>query len=490
MRHRSLRTRLVVSLVLVAAGALLLAGVLSVFLVRRGEERATVADATHKADNISSNLDSLRQQLEGVPGSGTAPRLRDALDQLRSSVRVSDARVVFITPNGDIATLDELPPLLANALRAGDPNVGQLLVLPEDLTREQVRTDALLAGERVVVRRPNSVFVATPIGTIRRRGTFTAAVVIGEPVDHDAARRAAFAVLLAGGVALLLSFAAATWLARRLTRPLADIEQTARAVAAGDLDARVSVDRSTDAELAAVAAALNRMAADLADARHAERTFLQAVSHDLRTPLTSIRGYAEALADGTLDASDDDARRRAAAVIATESRRLERLVRDLLDLSRLDAHEFTLRPRPCDAATVVRETAVGFAPRATELGLAFEVAAPDPIPADLDAERLGQIVANLTENALKYARSRVDVRVDHTDRSVTVRVRDDGPGIPVDEQARVFERLYLARNGNGRAIGNGLGLAIVRELARAMGGDVRLERSDPTGSEFSATVGL
>lgn len=489
MRHRSLRTRLVVSFVLVAAGALVLAGSLSVFLVRRGAERATVADAKHKADNITANLASLRQQLEALPTSRPAPRLRDALDQLRSSVRVSDARIVFITPGGAIAALTDLPPAFANALRAGDPNVEALLVLPDGLTAPQVRTDALLAGARVVVRRSGSVFVATPIGTIRRRGTFTAAVVLAEPVDQDAARRAGVAVLLAGGVALLLSFAAATWLARRLTRPLADIERTARAVAAGDLDARVSVERGADAELAAVAAALNRMAADLADARLSERTFLQAVSHDLRTPLTSIRGYAEALADGTLDAGDDDARRRAAAVIATEARRLERLVRDLLDLSRLDAHEFTLRPRPCDAARVVRETADGFLPRASEVGIALAVDAGDPIAADVDPERLGQIVANLTENALKYARTRVDVGVAQADGRVTVSVRDDGPGIPPAEQARVFERLYLARNGSGgRAIGTGLGLAIARELARAMGGDVGLVRSDASGSEFTATV--
>src|SRR3954469_23222164 len=133
MRHRTLRTRLVVSFVLVAAGALVLAGALSVFLVRRGAERATVADAKHKADNISNNVDSLRQQLTEPAVVLRGPRLRDALDQLRSSMRVSDPRVVFITPSGAIAKLDDLPPVLANALRAGDPNVEELLVLPRGL---------------------------------------------------------------------------------------------------------------------------------------------------------------------------------------------------------------------------------------------------------------------------------------------------------------------------------------------------------------------
>ncbi len=136
----------------------------------------------------------------------------------------------------------------------------------------------------------------------------------------------------------------------------------------------------------------------------------------------------------------------------------------------------------------MRETANGFAPRAGEIGVALAIDAPPAVDADLDHERLGQIVANLVENALKYARTRVDVGVRDAPGSVTVIVHDDGPGIAPDEQAKVFERLYLARNGNGRAIGTGLGLAIVRQLARAMGGDVQLQRSDPTGTTFVATV--
>ena len=111
-----------------------------------------------------------------------------------------------------------------------------------------------------------------------------------------------------------------------------------------------------------MAKALNVMAEQLEAARGSERAFLLNVSHDLRTPLTSIRGYAEALADGTLDGEDPQARRRAAGVIMSESRRLERLVRDLLDLSRLDSHQFSLRPRPVDARTVVRDAVEAFRP--------------------------------------------------------------------------------------------------------------------------------
>ena len=202
------------------------------------------------------------------------------------------------------------------------------------------------------------------------------------------------------------------------------------------------------------------MASDLDSARQAERSFLQAVSHDLRTPLTSIRGYAEALADGTVDATDEQARVRAAEVITAESRRLERLVRDLLDLSRLDsarvlaaAAAVRRRSGSCDDSRRICATGPVVGRRVSQ--------APGTVAesADLDPERFGQIIANLVENTLKYARTRVTVTLDADDRAVTVTVADDGAGIPEAEQAHVFERLYTARSAPGRPVGTGLGLA-------------------------------
>ena len=143
---------------------------------------------------------------------------------------------------------------------------------------------------------------------------------------------------------LLLAAGVAVWLARRLTRPIREIERAAAQLASGDLSGRADVPPGTDADLAALGDTLNTMAAQLEESRGSQRAFLLSISHDLRTPLTSIRGYAEALADGTLDDADPDARKRAATVIGAEARRLERLVRDLLDLSRLDSREFSLQP--------------------------------------------------------------------------------------------------------------------------------------------------
>ena len=180
--------------------------------------------------------------------------------------------------------------------------------------------------------------------------------------------------------------------------------------------------------------------------RHAghERAFLLSISHDLRTPLTSIQGYAEAIADGTVDRH----RRTASAprtVIETEARRLERLVADLLDLARLDAHQFSLDAAAHRRRDVVATTVAGFEPSARDFGVTLRVAPGDAAPADADPERLAQIVANLVENALKYATARRPVdgrRGRRRDRDPRRRRR---PGHPRPEHERVFERLYTAR---------------------------------------------
>ena len=227
------------------------------------------------------------------------------------------------------------------------------------------------------------------------------------------------------------------------------------------------------------------MASQLERARGSQRAFLLSISHDLRTPLTSIRGYAEALADGTLEDAEPDARKRAATVISAESRRLERLVHDLLDLSRLDSREFSLRSRPCDLAEIVADAADAFAPQAQALGLRLRSSSRAALPVALDPERLAQIVANLVENALKYAASSIDVSANMVDAGHNeIIVTDDGPGIPADDLAHVFDRLYTVRSTPGRSVGTGLGLAIVRQLATAMGGVATVEAPPEGGTRF------
>ena len=224
---------------------------------------------------------------------------------------------------------------------------------------------------------------------------------------------------------------------------------------------------------------INSMAAELERSRGIERNFLLSVSHDLRTPLTSIRGFAEAIAEGA--APDHE---QAAAVITAEARRLERLVRDLLDLAKLDARRFSLDVRPTDIGEVVAGTAEGFRPAAQDAGVALTVDAPALAdqPAYADPDRLAQVVANLVENALKYAAGNIRVGVAARDGFLVLWVDDDGPGIAAADLPHVFDRLYTAARAPARqGAGSGLGLAIVKELVDAMGGSVRAESQRGAG---------
>jgi signal transduction histidine kinase len=457
--HISLRTRLVIAMLVVAFGVLGLSYVATYGLVRRALQNNALTALQKRA----TELRNIAQDTSVA----ALPRQR-----LQLALRLTDIRVVLVRPNGAVI----------------DTGLTAAAGLPEPLTASDIRPDRLNAGEQVSGRRGSTVYLAVPTDTAARRGG-RYVVVATDTVDMSVLRKLFPLLLLAGLVVLGLAFAVAAWLARRLTRPIGEIERAARQLATGDLSARTKVPSSTDDELAALAGTLNDMAAQLEHARGSERAFLLSISHDLRTPLTSIRGYAEALADGTLDDADPDDRKRAASVIGAEARRLERLVRDLLDLSRLDSHQFSLNARPCDATEVVRDAAEAFAPKAHDLGVRLAVVPGASLPVDLDPERLAQIVANLVENALKYAESSVEVyAAPHGAGHVAVVVTDDGPGIPRDQLALVFERLYTVRDKPGRAVGTGLGLAIVRELAAKMGGRAWVDEGGNGGSQFVVSL--
>ncbi len=502
---RSLQHRLLISFIAIAAGSLLVAGTATVVFVRRGAQHAAVSDVQHKASNIQANLtklqDLLPRQGDATPTAlGTRRATRAAatlkglgvrlfLNELRATVQVSDARIL-IYRNGAVLSYDELNSTPRGRILVGnDPDARLLVSLPAGVSATDLRLAEVANNATSTLRQRDAVYLATQLH-IDGLGTGQAIVVLSETVDTAGVRRTTLAFLFSAAVALMFCVLVSVWLSRRLTRPLLAIESTAQAIAGGNLSARIVVDRTTDRELADVANTLNQMAHDLDAARNAERMFLQAVSHDLRTPLTSIRGYSEALADGTLDDADPPTRARAANVIRTEAQRLERLVRDLLDLSRLESREFSLRPRPCDAIEVVRTTTDGFRLQAEAAGITIEFAPGDrrTLASDLDPERLSQAVANLIENALKFAHVRVSVELSATDDEIAIVIHDDGLGIPVAAQHRVFERLYTTRGTPGRAVGTGLGLAIVNELATAMGGHCRLRESSEHGTAFELVI--
>jgi two-component system phosphate regulon sensor histidine kinase PhoR len=229
---------------------------------------------------------------------------------------------------------------------------------------------------------------------------------------------------------------------------------------------------------------------DITDLRRADqvrRDFVANVSHELRTPLTAIRGYVEALID---EPPDEDTSRRFLEIIARHTARMERLVRDLLRLARLEAHQETLDVVACDVQQLLHAVVGDLKPGADAKHQRISVdVAPDARQLTLDPAKLHDVVRNLVENASNYSPEGADVRVSASreDGTFTLKVADSGPGIPPEHLSRIFERFYRVDTSRAPG-GTGLGLAIVKHLVRLHGGTVTAENRAEGGALFTVTL--
>jgi signal transduction histidine kinase len=440
------RRRLTIAIVGAVAAALVLAGLGTLLLAGVGARRYAEADLRTQVEDITESLSDGGTIL---PEGADRPRL---LTALRAALRLEGVGLLVVTPSGEL--------------------VGEL---PDGVSLSAEEEAELVAGGTVSGQAGRLVYA----GATFERGDTTTVVVLSDRIAL-ALGGSVLWFLLAAAAVLALAVVVAARLSATLTEPLARAQETSHRLAAGDLTARVPEPPPTARdEVADLSRSINAMAGALERSRGLDQQFLLSVSHDLRTPLTSIRGYAEALADGTtVDAA------RAGAVILSESRRLDRLVRDLLELGRLDARLFSLEPVAVELDELVAACVEGFGPESEAAGVSVEVQA-SPVVVTGDPDRLAQVVANLLENALKHAASSVVVTVaaDAAAGRATVTVDDDGPGIAPEDRPHVFERLYVSRQSPARReVGSGLGLAIVRELVVAMGGVVGVDASPGGGA--------
>ncbi len=298
-----------------------------------------------------------------------------------------------------------------------------------------------------------------------------------KPVQQslDLARRYLW---LAGGVTLLLGTGLALALARSLTRPVLAMERATQAISRGDFSVRVPVGDGD--EIGRLGEAINQMSAQLSAFETRRREFLANVAHELRTPLSYIRGYTQAMAEGLV--TDPAERERYQRVVQDEAVRVGHLVDDLMDLAQMDEGQMAFDLIPLDLRVPVEQAAATIQPRAEEKGVALEIA----LPADLthppaDGSRIQQVVFNLLDNALRHTPSGGTIRVTASDdpAGVTVQVTDSGEGISPDLIPLIFERFQGRRAG-----GRGLGLAIARSIIRSHGGDVGVESRPGEGSTF------
>jgi signal transduction histidine kinase len=440
----------------------------AVFASQRAAVDATYRELRVSADEAANIIQERVEQQGPLAAIAELNRLLSGdqlsrtLAQIRRTAGGSEIAFGYIDSNGTLrtnASLFERVDLGGQTLREG----------------ETTRTTSS-TGELVVVI-PTTVTVG--------QGDVTLLVGLAReaPIVRLSDQGAGLLLLIAG--IAVAAAGAATLLAHQLAKRLEPLAEASRRVARGESGVRVpSMD---DPDLDEVGGAFNEMATELEVTRDREREFILGVGHDLRTPLTTIGGYAEALEAGGLEESE---LKRIGAVLGTQSRQLGRLIDDLSMLARLEQAEFGLRHEPVDVGAHVTEVVEGFRRRADELGVGLSVEAQPGMVVETDPDRLGQIAQNLVENALRHTpeTGTVNVEVESDDSSVVIVVADSGSGISPEDLPHVFDRYFVGRQRSVRKEGSGLGLSIVKGLVDRMGGSV--EADSQLGKGTTITVRL
>jgi signal transduction histidine kinase len=315
-----------------------------------------------------------------------------------------------------------------------------------------------------------------------------------DPIFRELMQPLGIALVIASAVSIAL----ATLVTRSVTRPLQHVAQAAQKITAGDYSQTVPVEGSS--EFKEVALNFNQMSQKVRDTQQSQRDFLANVTHELKTPLTSIQGFAQAIQDGA--AREPEAVRKSAAIIHDEATRMNRLVMELLELARIESGQIVMRREAVKLDLVLHSVIERLALRAQTSGVELQTEIVADLPALVgDGDRLAQILSNLIDNALKHTPSGGKVVVAARSLSgstavkrgtlraiggVEISVADTGPGIPAEDLSRIFERFYQVEKSRARSKEGslGLGLAIVKEIVAAHGGTIHAESIVGLGTKF------
>ena len=315
-------------------------------------------------------------------------------------------------------------------------------------------------------------------------GRVVGAVLLHIPVDRLTVRF--FSVLpqamLPAGISLLLGVVLAFLVARSQSRPIHEIESAVRAFSKGDLSRRVELN--CGGELQQLGNSINRMAGELSSMEESRRSFVANVSHELRSPMTSMKGYVQAMIDGVISEAD---RPKYLQVVLDETNRLTDLVKDLLDLSRLESGKFPMDIAPFDANEMMRRNLIRFGPRIDEKGIDVQVyLSDDPCYALGDVNRINQVISNFIDNAVKFMPAEGGVLTLGTVQEgnfVRFIVQDNGPGISPQDLPHIFDRFYKADKAHTAGMGTGLGLSICKFILQQHGSEAKVS-SRPGETSF------
>jgi signal transduction histidine kinase len=355
-------------------------------------------------------------------------------------------------------------------------------VVPQSsLDRHEVRRIRNTTTMELTIRGRRYLTVARPLSL---GDQLFGALVVAKPTSQLRSRSVTLIerLGLAFGGGVVVASLLGLYLTRRITRPLLALSGAADEVAGGNYGVELPRPRGSD-EISHLSTRFSDMAAKLAESEQLSRNFLMSVSHELRTPLTAIRGHVSALREGVID--DPDMRSQSLGVIEEEAMRLERLVGDVLDLAKLDAHRFTVLQEEVDMEHLSERAYAAFGEEARRRAINYKLSLEARPILVTDGDRVLQIIVNQLSNAFRWTPEggRIELRLSAENGSVSVAVADSGPGISAEERERIF-RPFWSRDGGG----TGLGLAIARELANALGGRIELQSEPGLGSRFELVL--
>lgn len=288
-------------------------------------------------------------------------------------------------------------------------------------------------------------------------------------------------------VMLLVVGIVLAYLSGTVLRPIAKINNTAREYAKGNFEARTGVKRQD--EIGELSDSLEYMASELSKLDEYRKNFIANISHDFRSPLTSIKGYLEAMLDGTIPVEKHN---RYLNTVLSESKRLTKLTTGLLELNDFDTYGPILKRKIFDIVDVIRETRNTVEGLCEEKHIDFRLKCPaENTMVYADKMKIEQVVYNLIDNAIKFSpnNGRITVTVYEKNEKIFVSVKDEGPGIQKDKQNKVWDRFYKSDSSRGKdKKGTGLGLSITREIIKAHGENINLISTEGAGSEFVFTL--
>jgi signal transduction histidine kinase len=453
----SLRLKLFGSYSLVVVFTLVFALLGSAVLLRQYADRLASDNLDKTALPISVQLAAL------VRGSAT---LTDVVNNLQEQADTNEIYILITDQGGEV--LRQFTPQSENALSI---NPG---TLPQGIT-------AITRGHLIAADGRTLLYSAYPLSSAPAQLARARVLVMAIPEPRVGAVLAGIfrPFFWAGIIALVASIMLAYWLSRSVYKPLGEITQAADKIGRGEYSHRI---KSTDtSEIGKLAGNFDRMAAEVEASRLKLRNFVADVSHELKSPLTAIQGFSQALLDGT--AADKDTRTKAARIINDEAKRLRRQVDELLDLSKLQSDQFKMNFNRIDLNDVLKQSVELFNLPASDKSVTLNLNAAPGLWVNGDPDRLEQVFNNLLDNAVKNSPSFTEISVTarREGNRIVASIADQGPGIDLDALPRVFDRFYQV---TGVRTGVGLGLAITREIVLAHSGTIKVNSAPGSGAEF------